>query len=238
MRLVAFCEAAADFRIASDLVDRVLRHEGPDWIAGVLDTAPEAARSWRDDGHGHAFFVLRDLSKHVDSLAVRVPHGHFDGRPGAADALMGRTAFAIVRNLVKRGEAIDAALLIRDMDDRPDRQTGLGQARTEAQNWATFRIILGCARPKREAWVLGGFEPESDDERARLNELRRELGFQPHEHAHRLDAKDEQAKRNAKRVLRALVARRSTARGTLLASRFTRHAARARRADRPSRLSR
>lgn len=74
MRLVAFCEAAADFRIASDLVDRVLRHEGPDWIADVLDTAPEGARSWRDDGHGQAFFVLRDLSKHVDNLAVRVPH--------------------------------------------------------------------------------------------------------------------------------------------------------------------
>lgn len=67
-----------------------------------------------------------------------------------------------------------------------------------------FRIILGCAHAKREAWVLCGFEPENDEEHARLYELRQDLGFPPHEHAHRLDAKDERAKRNAKRVLRQL----------------------------------
>lgn len=203
MRLVAFCEAAADFQIASELVDRVLREAGPDWVGDVLDTAPDGVRSWRGIGGG-MFFVLRDLTKHADDLGVRVLHGHFDGRPGAADAVMGRTVFAIVRTLVNRGDAIDAALVIRDMDDQPERQTGLGHARTEARAWATFRIVLGCARAKREAWVLCGFEPENDDEHARLNELRQELGFQPHEHAYRLDAKDEQAKRSAKRVLRQL----------------------------------
>ncbi len=70
MRLVAFCEAAADFQIASDLVDRVLRHGGPDWVADVLDAAPDGVRSWRGSGGG-AFFVLRDLTKHVDDLPSR-----------------------------------------------------------------------------------------------------------------------------------------------------------------------
>lgn len=89
------------------------------------------------------------------------------------------------------------------MDDRPDRRTGLEQARTEA--WAAFPIIVGCADPKREAWVLCGFEPEGDEEHALLDDLRRELGFHPHIDAHQLDSTDEHAKRSAKRVLGLLV---------------------------------
>lgn len=204
MKLVVFCEAVADFQIASDLVDRVLRHDGPGWVADVLDAAPDGLRSWRGDGRGNLFFDLHHLAKHVEQLAIRVPHGHFDGCPGAADAVMGRTALSIVRHLVRRGEVIDAVLVVRDMDDQPERETGLGQARTEARSWATFRIVLGCASPMREAWVLCGFDPETDEERARLEELRQELGFQPHEQAHHLDAQDEQARRSAKRVLRLL----------------------------------
>jgi hypothetical protein len=204
VRLVVFCEAAADFRIASDLVDRVLRHDGPGWVADVLDAAPDGVRSWRGDGRGNMFFDVHHLSKHVDRLAIRVPHGQFDGCRGAADAVMARTALSIVRHFVKRGEVIDAVLVVRDMDGQPERAIGLGQARTEARSWATFQIVLGCANPMREAWVLCGFDPETDDERARLEELRQELGFQPHEQAHHLDAQDEQAKRSAKRVLRLL----------------------------------
>ena len=37
-----------------------------------------------------------------------------------------------------------------------------------------------------------------------MTDLRQELGFAPNVHAHQLDAKDEQAKRSAKRVLRVL----------------------------------
>lgn len=205
MRLVAFCEAAADFQIASDLVDRLLRERGPGWVRDLLDTAPDSVRSWRGDGTGAKFFVLGRMAKYVDDLEVRVPQGHFGGEPGAADALMARTAFAIVRKLAKQDGGLHAVLLIRDLDDQPARRTGHIQARDEVQTWASFRIIIGAANPKREAWVLCGFEPENLDERARLDSLRQELGFQPHVHADQLDAKDEHAKRSAKRVLRALV---------------------------------
>jgi hypothetical protein len=205
VKLVAFCEAAADFQIACALVDRVLAHAGPAWLADVLEADPEAIRSWRAVTQAQTFFVLGRLTSYVDELSIRVPHGHFDGRPGAADAVMARTAFSLVRTLMKRGEHVDAVLLTRDIDDQPERRTGLHQARTEAQTWASFRIVLGCADPKREAWVLCGFDPENDDERARLRDLRQQLGFHPHDHAHHLDATDEQAKRSAKRVLAILV---------------------------------
>jgi len=204
MRLVAFCEAAADFQIASDLVDRVLRDHGERWISDLLETAPVGVRSWRGDGGGRPFFVVSALAAYADKLAVRVPHGHFEGQPGAADAMMGRTALAIARKLAKQAEGVDAVLLLRDLDDQPERKAGLGQARAEACSWASFAIVVGGANPKREAWVLCGFEPQDPDEQGRLDELRQELGFHPHLEAHQLSAKDEQAKRSAKRVLRIL----------------------------------
>lgn len=203
MKLVIFCEAEADFRTAAGLVDRVLRDEAPRWVTDLMDQLPEGVREWVNDGHGRAFFDVHRLSAYVKQLDVRVPFGHFDGKPGAPDAMMARTIFWLVRRL-GMGER-DAVLIIRDMDDQGDaRRTGLMQARNEASQWAPFEIILGCADPMREAWVLAGFEPESDDERARLEALRKDLGFNPCEEAHELGAKDEQAKRSAKRVLRVL----------------------------------
>jgi hypothetical protein len=95
MRLVAFCEAVADFRMASDLVDRVLREHAPDWVGDVLDAEPVGIRAWKDDGQGREFFLVRALVDYASRLQIRVPQGHFDSRRGAADALMGRTAFSI-----------------------------------------------------------------------------------------------------------------------------------------------
>jgi hypothetical protein len=203
--LIAFCEAHADFRIASDLVDRVLRDAGPAWVGDVMDAAVDGLRTYCGDDEGREFFDLHRLGKYVDKLSTRVPHGHFDGEPGAADALMARTVFWIVRSFVKARGHVDAVILVRDMDDQPvAREAGLRQARVEAQAWASFRIVLGCPNVMREAWVLVGFDPDGPDEEARIADLRRELGFWPNVDAHRLTAKNEQAMRSAKRVLRVL----------------------------------
>lgn len=203
MKLVVFCEAPADFRTAAGLIDRVLREHGPQWVADMLEHHPEGIREWVGDGQGRTFFDVHRLSDYVKQHDVRVPFGHFDGKPGAADAMMARTIFWLARRM---GIAERAAIVIvRDMDDQGDeRRTGLGQARDEALRWASFKIVLGCADPMREAWVLAGFGPESDEERTRLADVRKDLGFHPCENAHELGAKDEQAKRSAKRVLRVL----------------------------------
>lgn len=208
-RLIAFCEAAGDFRVASDLIDRVLRDEGPPWLAGLLDEYPDSARVWHAHGEARAFFDVHAWRALAKELSIRIPHGHFGGRPGGAGALMARTLFQIVRELNRRAKAdetIDVVVLVWDMDDQVDeRRRGLHGARYEARTWAPFEIVIGCPDPMREAWVLAGFEPVDDDERVRLDGLRRELGFSPSEHAYRLTAKDEQAKLSAKRVLRVLV---------------------------------
>jgi hypothetical protein len=207
-RLLVCCESPADFKTVAGLVDRVIREKGPDWLRDLLEApvgGPEDALDWGGDPEGRSFFDIHKLSHYARQLGIRVPQGHFNGDPGAAGALMARTFFHVVRKFLQRGEKIDAVLFIWDMDDRGnDRRKGLHQARDEARKFMPFGIVLGCPDPMKEAWVLAGFEPANDAERSELAQLRQELGFNPCEEAHRLDAKQEQAKRNPKRVLHAL----------------------------------
>lgn len=206
MKLVAFCESAGDFRLVSGLVDRVLRESGPAWVVDGLET-PEVIRTWQPDGLGRAYFDVHRLDTYVDKLKVRVLHGHFDGRPGGAGALMARTAFLIVRALHRQApdEPIEAIVLVWDVDVQSEnRPAGVKAARDEARRWAPFQIICGFPDPEREAWVLAGFEPCDDDEQTCLEALRRELGFSPVLQAVELRAKQPGHPRDIKRVLREL----------------------------------
>ncbi|HEX8440082.1 hypothetical protein [Archangium sp.] len=211
-RLLVFCESPADFETVKGLVDRVLRERGPDWVRELLEGPSEEAktgfRDWVPDGEGRNYFDLHQVSAYASRLKLRVPQGHFSGQPGAAGALMGRTAFHVARELALSGTELDAVLLVWDMDDQgKDRRMGLAQASTYARSLddIDFDIVIGCSDPMREAWVLAGFEPETDAERARLAAMRQELGFNPCDKAHQLDAKKD-AKRSPKRVLKALTA--------------------------------
>ncbi|OJH36470.1 hypothetical protein [Cystobacter ferrugineus] len=207
-KLLVFCESPADLETIQALVERVLREQGPDWVRELLDGPPEAAQAfleWMPDGEGRSYFDIHKVSDYALRHKLRVDQGHFAGQPGEAGALMGRTAFRVAREFALRGTELAAVILVWDMDDQgQDRRKGLAQASTEARPLVSFEIVLGCPDPMREAWVLAGFEPETEAEQARLADLRQELGFNPCEEAHRLDAKDEQAKRNPKRVLKKL----------------------------------
>jgi hypothetical protein len=208
-RLLVFCESPADLETIQGLVDRVLQERGPDWVRELLEGSSEDARKgfrdWVPDGEGRGYFDLHKLSAYASRLKLRVPQGHFAGRPGEAGALMGRTAFLVARELALSGTELDAVILVWDMDDQGMvRRTGLDQARTEARHLVSFELVLGCPNPMREAWVLAGFEPQTEAEQARLAAMRQELGFNPCEEAHQLDAKKEHAKRSPKRVLHVL----------------------------------
>jgi hypothetical protein len=212
MRIVVFCEAAADFRAVKTLVDRVLRETGHDWIADNLDAYPEAVRVFAGESFERPFYDVHHMPQHRKKLeeklgrVIKVPHARFEGKPHEAMELQGRTIAHFARELSSL-DPIDAVLIVVDMDDQgKDRCEGLKRARDQAFSRASFRIVLGCPDPAREAWVLAGFVPESDAERARLDNLRRILGFSPCEEPSRLRDKDKGSQRNAKRVLATLTA--------------------------------
>jgi hypothetical protein len=206
VRLVAFCESPADFRLAAGLVDLVLRQSGATWVVDNLDS-PDSIRTWQPDGFGRAYFGIHCLDQYTHALRVRSVRGHFNGQPGGAGASMARKAFLIARALSKNvpDEPVDVVVFIWDADQQGDkRRAGVAAARDAARQWKLFQIACGIPDPEREAWVLAGFEPCDDAERQSLEVLHRDLGFSPVLDAVRLRDPDDGALRNIKRVLRVL----------------------------------
>jgi hypothetical protein len=96
----------------------------------------------------------------------------------------------------------EAILLIRDDDRDTERRRGFEQARTDAR--LDIPVVIGFASTKRECWVLAGFDPRDEDETRSLDELRRELGFDPRTQAENLTAHRDHHELSAKPVLAAL----------------------------------
>ena len=136
----------------------------------------------------------------VQTCALPISHGHFNGEPGLPDAAAARRAILF---LLKTVSDIKAIVLIRDQDDQPDRRDGLEQARN--QNHGQVVIVVGLAVVERECWVISGYDPRNEAESARLEAETKQLGFDPRVQSHHLTAyKNDQAKHSAKRILREL----------------------------------
>lgn len=180
---------------ACGIADRVICAE-VDWIeTDVLDSY----RCYRGAESTEEFLEWKKVGTRAKAKNLKA-HGHFRGRPGVADARSARLALWLLH---AADHPPRAALLIRDSDARPERRIGLEQARQADRG--PCRIVIGLAHAKRECWVLAGFDPQTEKEAHKLNEVRKDLGFDPRTRAHELTAQKDSAKRNAKRVLRQLL---------------------------------
>jgi hypothetical protein len=194
--VVVICEAQADADTACGLADRILV-EKIDWLEQeMLDTH----RRWRGLAPVHGSFLkwaaVREESERV---GLRNIFGHFQGTPGEPDAHMARRALLL---LVQLDLLPDAVLLVRDSDGDARRRMGLEQARND-RAWP-FEVIIGVAEPKRECWVLAGFDAKGPDESERLRKASERLSFPPVKDAHRLIAREHGAKTDAKVALAEL----------------------------------
>jgi hypothetical protein len=199
MEFVLVVEDQPDAQIARDLADRVLHAEPPDWLRmGEI----RAMRTWTGLEAGSGYTKWTDV-KHLAKNYDVGPIGHRrSGEPGGIDFAQGRKAILLHEKLT-RSRNSPALLLIRDMDTQPERRLGLEQAREEPKS-GSLVIVIGAARPKREAWVLNGFEPKSEEEERRLQQERRTLPVDPLTESHMLTASSDQAQNSCKRVVRVL----------------------------------
>lgn len=191
--LAVVCEAPADREIATGLADRVLSRE-VDWIdSDSLDLH----RRWQGLEPGSSHLEWHWIRNLMRQFGNEVPHGHggFDGKLNAHEA---RRALLL---LVRANP--DAVVLLRDTDGDDRRRQDFGQVR-ESYPWP-FRVILGLAHSKRECWVLAGFQPQTPAEKKALARLRQELGFDPCAKAEGLDSSSAGSRRDARRVLTALI---------------------------------
>lgn len=193
LRFAVVHEAEADFRTATELADRVLV-ESHGWLDGIL----EHQREWVERQPKGQRLTWKGVKKLADDIGLGFKaRGHFDGRPGDADAAAARRAILSIKATFPDVKAI---LLIRDQDDQPGRKVGLEQAR--GQDHGETVVVVGLAVVEREAWVVCGFHPDNPDETSRHAEERQTLGFDPCERSHELTAgKDDRAAKSPKRVL-------------------------------------
>jgi hypothetical protein len=188
-------EAGADFQIATQLADRVLCDSIP-WLDE--DLLPDQ-RTWIAEAPDGERLTWTRIKKSAPDEGFRV-HGRFDeGEPALPDARAARRAIRYLRRKLPR---LDAIVLIRDQDDKPQRRDGLEQARREDRS--KLPIVVGFAVVERECWILSGYEPEDDDETARLRAESSRLGLDPRHRNHDLTPGKDEEPRGPKCVLRTL----------------------------------
>jgi hypothetical protein len=208
-KVVVIVESAADARTIVKLAERVIL-EGIDWLeseqlqyhlvwCGLKEGTEHSC--WKD---------IKDISNDLSTSGYKPPRylGH-DAKNNKykADGAAAMKVLNLVRYLQKK-EAIQAVILVRDLDNQPERREGLKQARLEhLEKKPQLEIIIGAANCKREAWVLNGFEAKNSEEEKLMEETRNKLNFDPCKEAHRLSSssKEESERwRNSKIVLEYL----------------------------------
>ena len=199
---IIIVESAADFRIASDIANRIFC-EKIEWIEEHLDYIFK----WSGLQEQTDFSCWSDINKirrEAESRGIRLPRFLRRDQPLKADGARALKTLQLV-NQLRRTRDIQAVIFIRDLDNQPERRVGLEQSREEyEQQGQNLPVVIGTAKITREAWVLNGFSALDEAEESTLAELRKKLSFDPVTEAHRLREKTFQEPeriRNAKVVL-------------------------------------
>jgi len=188
-------EGKADTQIACDLAERVVVEE-VDWIEA--ESVAQLIR-WQGADESRQYLTWAGIAKRFQAAGL-VSHGRFRSVPGALDERRARKALLLLTSLLEPPAGV---LLVRDTDDEVGRAESLERAR-QAGKWK-FEVILATPHPKREAWVLAGFDSQNVGEQTALEQARSTLGFDPRLRAERLTARGTRGKRNAKKVLASLI---------------------------------
>jgi hypothetical protein len=220
-------EDEGHFQVVTTLVDdMIVAHidwlkydRDVDWLRNILD----GYRAWRgvreaepwykydpDDTHD-----LRPLT--IDGVTIK-RQGRIGGEPLKPEANMWRKVLLLFCHAEPRP---DLVVLVRDLDGYPERRLGMEQVRDRLP-WP-FPVVLATPQPEIEAWLVSGFLA-NDSERTQLDDIRREISFDPTLESHRLTSHPNTAARDAKRVLKRLCDNDRARELACLASRDTLHA--------------
>ncbi|MEG4343781.1 hypothetical protein QUB70_10895 [Microcoleus sp. A003_D6] len=188
IEFVVIVESSADARTATKLADRILVQK-IDWLE------PEMLQhlfQWSGLEAGTENSCWKNINQIIDnfqqSLGFRPPRylGHRKDGALKADGAAAIKIINLVR-FIQKTRQIKAVLLIRDLDNQPQRREGIEQARSEHINrQPKLEIIIGTADRMREAWVLNGFIPSNQEETRILEEIETKLNFDPCKDSHRL----------------------------------------------------
>ncbi len=203
--ILLICEGPSDPRVAKGFAERVLvEHEDLLW----LRQAPvEAFIPWRGLTEIAEYLRWADVPRlYGDDRTMPEYIGGFGERPSNH---MAKAATRALRLAQKRNPS--AIVVVCDGDEKyAERKAGLEQAREKhATTTNACPVVIGVANRCREAWILAGFNPRDDQERAQLERLRGKLTFDPTREPHKLQEKNEGEDRSPKNALRQLISNSS-----------------------------
>ena len=194
-------EDETHFWVVTTLIDDVLIASF-DWLSDII----ESCRVWRGLHRGQQWYKytpddaydLRPVT--IGGVTIK-PQGRIAGEPLRPEASMWRKVLMLFCHANPRPNIV---VLARDLDGYPDRRAGIEQV-CNGFMWP-FAIVAATPDPEIEGWLVSGFMPKNEDEQATLEELRRDLSFDPTIQSHRLTAHPNAASTDAKRVLSRLCA--------------------------------
>ena len=186
---ILIVEGSSDVQTATKLAERVLL-EKIDWLepellenlfrwSGLESDTPYSC--WKD---------IKHIRQRAKDLGLPIPRfrAHAKSGPPKSDGATTIKILNLIRLIQLQGNRqIRVVILIRDLDNQPERKTGIERSRTEHMGrQPELQIIIGVADRMREAWVLNGFVPSSSQETATLERIKSQLNFNPCEEAHKL----------------------------------------------------
>lgn len=185
IEFVAIVESNADARTATKLAERVLV-EKIDWLE---HETLQHLFEWSGLEAG----TENSCWKNIDDITKRLAdkfkfptirsNGKFKSDGQSANKIIKLISFL----QYKQKRDIKAVILMRDLDNQPQRREHIEQVRLEnIDRQPKLAIIIGTADRMREAWVLNGFVPSNQEEEEILKEITTELTFNPCEESHRL----------------------------------------------------
>jgi len=185
IEFVVIVESSADARTATKLADRLFV-EKVEWLehetlqhhfqwSGLEAGTDNSCWKNIDD-------ITKRLSDKFKFPTIR-SNGKFKTDGQSANKIMKLISFL----QYKQKRDIKAVIFMRDLDNQPERREHIEQARLEhIDRQPKLAIIIGTPDRMREAWVLNGFIPSTQDEKQILKEITTQLTFNPCEESHRL----------------------------------------------------
>jgi hypothetical protein len=169
IEVIVLAEAKSDHEMACGLADRVVLENPPDWWdtdLGLHSQSLAAARQWIGLEKNTSFTVwarIKGLAAEAQKQG-RLPRflGHPAGGSPGFDYATARKALLLC-DLFRPTNLVRHVLMVRDMDNQPDRRGGLEKLRHDSGS-CHFVLTLALPCPNREAWLVAGFTPLTKQE--------------------------------------------------------------------------
>jgi hypothetical protein len=219
IRIALTCEDQAHRALATFLADRVIVDEAAkrgssDWLNeeslawlrtfSGLNEPPGTPDHERYYPHKHARRDIEEQGRRplIGGWPVKLS-GHINGKPLKPAATFWRNVFML---FAAQDGPPDALIVVHDTDGDRWRLDGMEQALELVESLdQPMPVLVATPHQDAEAWFVAGFDPLDETERRRLDQVTEQLSFCPPREPQRLTAHPNDARTDAKRVLRMLV---------------------------------